>query len=72
MRDDKKLRSWRPDSTNRVSGDPGVVHKEYRHWGWIESNYSELPPGPVGAAYIAAGTPLFLLGAGCQWLGCCD
>ena len=39
------------------------------HWGWLESNYSQLPPGPVGAAYILAGTPLFLLGASYQWLG---
>ena len=39
-----------------------------KHWEWLESNYTQLPPGPVGAAYVVAGTPLFLLGAGYQWL----
>jgi hypothetical protein len=41
---------------------------DHYHWGWIESNYTQVPPGPVGAAYVIAGTPLFLLGAGYQWL----
>jgi len=34
MRDEKKLRSWRPDSTNRVSGEPGVVHALTMNLGW--------------------------------------
>jgi hypothetical protein len=41
----------------------------FAHWEWVQGNLTQLPPGPFAAAYVAAGTPLFLISAGCQRVG---
>jgi hypothetical protein len=53
---------------NRLDANNRSHDYNFRHWQWLRSNYSQLPPGPVGAAYVLSGTPLFLLGSGYQWL----